>query len=109
MTIRSRTRSTIRPGDDRGQQGPRLLLLRQSVQHQLGEAGQSAVAGRRTDRQHASQGLGQQPARDEAEDLPAGRVEPLRVVDEAQQGATPEQADATADRYMAEACGVVPR
>jgi hypothetical protein len=61
------------------------VLVREPPEHKLGQADQLALVSRVADREHKRHRLGQQPSRHEAQHLPRGNVEPLRVVDEAQQ------------------------
>ena len=83
-TMRSRTRSSSRPGDDGRQQGAGVLLV-EAREPQLGQAGQLALVARVAHGEHDRHRLRQQPPRDEAEHLRRGAVEPLRVVDAAEQ------------------------
>ena len=71
-------------GDDRGEQGARLALG-EPREHQLRQARQLALVGRVADREHDRHRLGQHPSRDEAQDLGRGGIEPLGVIDDAQQ------------------------
>ena len=54
-------------------------------ERQLRQARQLALVARLADREHDRHRLRQQPPRDEPEDLRRGGIEPLRVIDEAQQ------------------------
>ena len=71
-------------GDDGRKQGPRVLI-REPAERQLRQAHQLTLVGLIADGEHERHRLGQQPPRDESEDLLRGDVEPLRVIDEAQQ------------------------
>jgi hypothetical protein len=51
----------------------------------LREPGENVVAAPRARRTHDCDALGEEPTSDEAENLRRGTVEPLRVVDDAQQ------------------------
>ena len=68
--------------DRRPQQGPRVLI-RQTVDGHLREPRQ--LLARLTLREHDGHRLGSQPPRHEGECLRRGAVEPLRVVDDAEQ------------------------
>ena len=58
----------------------------QSSEPELRQALQLALLGRRSHREYDRHRLGQQPSRGEGQDLDRGAVQPLRVVDHAQQG-----------------------
>ena len=68
-------------GDDRGQQRARVVVVEPGEL----ELGQTRKPVRFTHREHHRDGLGEQPAGDEPEHLRGGLVEPLQVVDDAQQ------------------------
>ena len=70
------------PGDRRGQKGARIGIL-QSLDHQLRHA-RELVARFPRDEQHHHR-LGEQPPRHEHQRLRRGPVQPLRIVDHAQQ------------------------
>jgi len=70
--------------DDRRQQGARIVILK-PPERQLRQICQFAFVARLPNRQHDRDRFRQQPPGDEPENLRRGGVEPLRVVDEAQQ------------------------
>ena len=72
--------------DDGREQGARVLLGEPS-ERQLRQADQLALVRRLAHGEDDRHRLGQQPSRDEAQDLAGSGVEPLGVVDEAQQRA----------------------
>ena len=63
----------------------RASSSRESFELQLRQARELALLGGVAHREHERHRLRQQPSCDEAEDLARGAVEPLRVVDDAQQ------------------------
>ena len=63
----------------------RACAVRQPVEPQLRQPGQLVGLDRLTDREHERDRLRLQAPRYEGEDLPGGAIEPLRVVDQAQQ------------------------
>ena len=71
-------------GDDRGQQGPGVSIG-QSLQRQPGKASEVAPRGRITGAEQHGDGFGVQPAGSERQGLGRGLVQPLRIVDQAQQ------------------------
>src|SRR5215207_5147757 len=72
------------PWDDRRQQGARVVL-REPCEPELGQPQQLAPVGRVAHREHDRHRLGQQPSRDESENLPRGAIEPLGIIDKAEQ------------------------
>ncbi len=72
--------------DDGGEQRA-CVLVGQRPEVELRQPRELAGVGRVADGEHERHRLGEQPAGDEAEHLRGGRVEPLRVVDDAQQRA----------------------
>ena len=83
-TIRSRTRGSI-PPDHHGFQQVPSVAVGEAPDHQFGQPGQrlcAAVAGREDHRDR----LGQQAPRNEGKRLHRHLVEPLRVIDDAEQG-----------------------
>ena len=70
--------------DDRRQQGARVVL-REPCEPELGQPQQLAPADRVAHAEHDRHRLGQQPSRDESENLPRGAIEPLGVIDKTQQ------------------------
>ena len=71
-------------GDDRGQQRPRVRL-RQPLQHQPGKPSQVARGGRITRAEQQGDRFGVHPAGNKRQDPGRGLVQPLRVIDQAQQ------------------------
>ena len=84
-TIRSRTRSSSRPGMTVAEQRAGVVLARGPRAAAPGGRPDRRCAARLAHREHDRHRLRQQPPRDEPEDLARGAVEPLRVVDEADQ------------------------
>ena len=72
-------------GDDRGEQRAGVIVGHGPAE--LRQPGELADVGRVADGEHERHRFRQQPARDEAQHLRRGRIEPLRVVHEAQQRA----------------------
>ena len=83
-TMRSRTRSSSRPGTALHEQGARILLG-QPAQQQLGQAVEVVPGVRLADGDHHRHRFRQQPSRDEAEDQSRGVVQPLGVLHETEQ------------------------
>ena len=75
----------VEPGGDDGREQGARVRVGEPAERQLGQADELALVCRRARCEHERDRLGQQPARDEPEDLARGVVEPLDVVDEAQQ------------------------
>ena len=71
--------------DDGREQGPRVLLW-EPLQRHLRQSGERPVVAVIAHGDHDRHRLGEQPTRHETEDLAGGAVEPLPVVDQAQQG-----------------------
>jgi len=77
--------SLVEPaGDDRGEQGPGVSIG-QSFQCQLGKAGEARRRAGVAGAEHHGDRFGVQPAGDEGQDLGGGLVQPLCIVDQAQQ------------------------
>jgi hypothetical protein len=72
------------PGDHRGQQRASVPLV-EAGEPQLREVGQVALRARVTDGEHERDRLGEQSPRDESQHRAGRVVEPLQVVDDAQQ------------------------
>ena len=70
--------------DDSREQSARVLLGEPS-QLQLRQAYELGFVGRLADSEHDHHRLRQQPSSDKSEDLTGGVIEPLRVIDQAQQ------------------------
>ena len=83
-TIRSRTRASSRPGMAVASSARASASGRPSSA-QLRQPRELAPLGGLAHRKHEPHRLGQQASRHEAQDLSRGAVEPLRVVDDAQQ------------------------
>ena len=72
--------------DDRGQQRPRIILTK-TFDHQLREPGRVALLGARADSEDDADRLRQQAARHERQRLRRGTIQPLRIIDQADQRA----------------------
>ena len=83
-TIRSRTRSSRWPGTAAVSRRPRVLVG-QPVEGQRRQAGKQPLVGRLPDREQEQHRLSQQPPSDEPEHLGRGFVQPLGVIDQADQ------------------------
>ena len=70
--------------DGRGEKSPGIVVG-QAVQDQLRQPGQVAILGRLADCKKHQNGLGQYPSRHKPEDLTGRGIEPLRIIDDAQQ------------------------
>jgi hypothetical protein len=85
-TIRSRTRSSSRPGSTASSRA-RASVVAEPPDRQLREPGERLPvrlpAAGLADREHQGDRFRQEAARDERQHLRRGAVEPLRVVDEA--------------------------
>ena len=84
--MRARTDSSSAPGERRVQQRVRVGGV-QARDRELGQAAERLLVRGLAEREHERDALGQQAARDEGERLCRDPVEPLRVVDDAQQRA----------------------
>ena len=76
----------VEPSRDDGREKGARVLGREASERELGQPHELALAGRLAHGEHQRHRLCKQPSRDEFEDLPRGDVEPLGIVDEAQQG-----------------------
>ena len=83
-TMRSRTRSSSRPGTRRVQQRA-CITVAQAADRALRQPVQLQRVARLAHREHQCDRLREQPPRDERQDLRRDPVEPLRVVDQADQ------------------------
>ena len=84
-TIRSRTRSSSLPGTTASAARRRVTVRQTWVSDISGRPTSSRSSVRFVNGEHQRHGLGEQPSRDEPEDLARGGVEPLHVVHETQQ------------------------
>jgi hypothetical protein len=75
----------VEPARDDGREQGARVPVGQPAERKLRQIRQLELVARLADREHDRHRLGQQPPCHEAEDLRRGRIEPLGVVDEAQQ------------------------